>query len=190
MPAEATITAATDTPMTVVRRKDRRGVPSPRRAPAPSISGDAAVNFVEPPLFAELCLERAMVSTSYALVVHCRLYIASASASARVHPARLPRASSRLARAKVAANFAWALCSARLTEPGVGWRSIWAPIDWDAIGPASGLPADCRTASSNCAILSVQGPACAEATLTPKAAMKKAAAVSGFINVLRVLRRR
>ena len=39
-----------------------------------------------------------------ALVVHCRWYIPSAAASARVHPARLPCASSRLARAKVAAN--------------------------------------------------------------------------------------
>jgi hypothetical protein len=75
-----------------------------------------------------------------------------------------------LARAKVAANAACAFCSARLTEAGVGWTSSCAPIDCGAIGPAFGFPADWRTACSNCAILLLQGPACATAALRPKAA--------------------
>ena len=107
-----------------------------------------------------------------------------AAESARVHPARLPCASSRLARAKVAAKIACARFSARLMEAGVGWRSICAPIDCGANGPASGLPADCRTASSNCAILSLQGPACAGATLSANEDMRKAAAIRRFITLL------
>jgi hypothetical protein len=75
-----------------------------------------------------------------------------------------------LARAKVAANVAFACSSARLTEAGVGWTSSCAPIDCGAIGPAFGFPADWRTACSNCAILLLQGPACATAALRPKAA--------------------
>jgi hypothetical protein len=51
---------------------------------------------------------------------HYRLYIRLAAARARVHPARFPWVSSRLARARVAANAAFARCSARLIEPGVG----------------------------------------------------------------------
>src|SRR4029077_199492 len=104
------------------------------------------------------------------LVDHHRLYIRLAAASARVHPARFPCASSRLARARVAANKACAFCSARLIDAGVGWRSSCAPIDCGAIGPAFGFPADWRTACSNCAILLLQGPACAAATLRPRAA--------------------
>ena len=99
-----------------------------------------------------------------------RLYIRLAAASARVHPTRFPCLSRRLARAKVAANVAFACSSARLTEAGVGWTSSCAPIDCGAIGPAFGFPADWRTASSNCAILLVHGPACAAATLRPRAA--------------------
>jgi hypothetical protein len=101
---------------------------------------------------------------------HYKLYIRLAAASARVHPARFPCASSRLARAKVAANAACAFSSARLTEAGVGWTSSCAPIDCGAIGPAFGFPADWRTACSNCAILLVHGPACAAATPRPRAA--------------------
>jgi hypothetical protein len=101
---------------------------------------------------------------------HRRLYIRSAAASARLHPARFPCASSRRARAKVAANAACAFCSARLTEAGVGWTSSCAPIDCGAIGPAFGFPADWRTACSNCAILLLHGPACAAATPRPRAA--------------------
>jgi hypothetical protein len=110
-------------------------------------------------------------------VVHCRLYMSLATASARVHPAPLPRASSRLARAKAAAKFACARCWARLTELGVGWRSICASIDCGPNGPAFGLAADCRTASSNCAILVLQGPACADEMPKPKAATQRAAAI-------------
>jgi hypothetical protein len=51
---------------------------------------------------------------------HYKLYIRLAAASAREHPTRFPCASSRLARAKVAANVAFARCSARLIEAGVG----------------------------------------------------------------------
>jgi hypothetical protein len=120
-----------------------------------------------------------------ALIVHCRLYISLAVASARLHPARLPCASSRLARARVAANCAWARSLARLIEAGVGWRSICAPIDCGPNGPAFGLPADCRTASSNCAILALQGPACADSMLRPKAAKKKTVAIRRTNNVLR-----
>ena len=90
----------------------------------------------------ELCLERATIFTRDAPIVHCRLYMFLAAESARVHPARLPRASSRLARAKVTAKIACARFSARLMEAGVGCRSICAPIDCGANGPASGLPAD------------------------------------------------
>src|SRR5262249_9050815 len=108
-------------------------------------------------------------------IVHYRLYMRFAAVSARVQPARFPWASSRLARAIVAAKAACARSSARLTESGVGWRSICAPIDCGAIGPAFGFPADWRTACSNCAIAVVHGPACAEATPTLKAAVTKAA---------------
>ena len=52
---------------------------------------------------------------------HYKLYIRLAAASARVHPTRFPCLSRRLARAKVAANAAFACCSARLIEAGVGW---------------------------------------------------------------------
>src|SRR5262249_21926136 len=76
-----------------------------------------------------------------------------------------------------ALNDACARSSARLTEPGVGWRSSWAPIDGGAIGPAPGFPADCRTAFSNCAILLLQGPACADATPRGKAAPTTKAAI-------------
>ena len=48
--------------------------------------------------------------------------------------------------------------------------SSCAPIDCGAIGPAFGFPADWRTACSNCAILLLQGPACAAATPRPRAA--------------------
>ena len=101
---------------------------------------------------------------------HYKLYIRLAAASARVHPTRFPCLSRRLARAKVAANAAFACSSARLIEAGVGWRSSCAPIDCGAIGPAFGFPADWRTACSNCAILLLHGPACAAATLRPRAA--------------------
>jgi len=60
--------------------------------------------------------------------------------------------------------------SARFTEPGVGWRSSCAARDCGAIGPASGLLADWRTAFSNCAIAVVQGPACAETAHRSQAA--------------------
>jgi hypothetical protein len=51
---------------------------------------------------------------------HYKLYIRLAAASARVHPTRFPCLSRRLARAKVVANAAFARCSARLIEAGVG----------------------------------------------------------------------
>jgi hypothetical protein len=148
----ATIAAATNPAITIACREDRRGFVSPPRAPALSISDDTTVDFSELRFFPELCLERATIFYSTRAYDNYRLYIALAAASAWVHPARFPRASSRLARAKVAANFACARFSALLTELGVGWRSICAAIDWRAIGPAFGFPADCRTASSNFAI--------------------------------------
>jgi len=49
-----------------------------------------------------------------------KLYMCLAAASARVHPARFPCASRRLARPRVAANAACACCSARLIGAGVG----------------------------------------------------------------------
>jgi len=93
-----------------------------------------------------------------------------AAVRARVHPVRSPRASSRLARAMAASNDTRARSSARFTEPGVGWRSSCATRDCGAIGPASGLLADWRTAFSNCAIAVVQGPACAETAHRTQAA--------------------
>src|SRR5262245_16290712 len=140
----------------------RRDAPSRGPARAPLLPRGAEVDFCDPSFFPELCLDRATIVTRRALDRH-KLYMRLAAASARVHPARLPCASRRLARAKVAANVVCACCSARLTEAGVGWRSSWAPIDCRAIGPAFGFPADWRTAFSNCAILLVQGPACAGA---------------------------
>ena len=112
---------------------------------------------------------------------HYKLYIRLAAASARVHPTRFPCLSRRLARAKVAANAAFACSSARLIEAGVGWRSSCAPIDCGAIGPAFGFPADWRTACSNCAILLLQGPACAAATPRPRAAATSKVAESRLI---------
>ncbi len=184
MPAAATITAARKAAMTIVRLEDPRGFASPRRVPVLSITGEVIVDFGDRRFFSEFCFKRATIFYPLRACDHYRLYIALAAASARAHPARFPRASSRLARAKVAANFAFARCSARLIELGVGWRSICAAIDWRAIGPAFGFPADCRTASSNCAISALQGPACADSMLRPKAKMKKAAAIRGLINVL------
>src|SRR5262249_20429316 len=111
-----------------------------------------------------------------------RLYMRLAAVRARVHPARLPWASSRLARAMAASNDACARSSARFTEPGAGWRSSCAPIDWGAIGPASGLFADWRTAFSNCAILLLHGPASADAAHRTKAApMSRATGDREFI---------
>jgi hypothetical protein len=89
------------------------------------------------------------------------IYIRLAAESARVQPARSPLASSRLARAIVAENFACRRAWARLTEPGVGWRSNCAPTDCGAVNPAFGFPADRRMAASNSAMSPLQGPACA-----------------------------
>src|SRR5262245_13064558 len=107
---------------------------------------------------------------------HCRLYVRLASLSALAQPTRLPRASSRLARARAALNVVCARESARATDAGVGWRSSWAPIDCRPVGPASGLFADCRTACSNCAIALLQGPACADTMLRSETATTTAAA--------------
>ena len=86
-------------------------------------------------------------------------------------------ASSRLARAKAAAKFACARCWARLTELGVGWRSICASIDcrpkWAGVWIGCRLP----HRSSNCAILVLHGPACADEMPKPKAATQRAAAI-------------
>src|SRR5215813_10658746 len=105
---------------------------------------------------------------------HCRSYICLAAMSACVQPARSPRASSRLARAKTFLKFACARAWARATEPGVGWRSSCAPMDCRANGPASGLLADCRRPCSNCAIALLQGPACNEVVLRHKTATTRA----------------
>ena len=185
MLAAATINKPGKVAKTIVRLEAHRGFPSPRRAPALSIPGGVVVDFGDRRFLSEFRLERATIFHPQRTYHHYRLYIAFAAASARVHPARFPRASSRLARAKVATNFAFARSSARLTELGVGCRSICAPIDWGAIGPAFGFPAECRTASSNCAILALQGPAHAGPMLRPKAEMKKAAAIRRLIDVLR-----
>ena len=185
MPAAATIPAASKAAMTIVRLEAPRGFVSLRLPPALSIPGGVVVDFADRRFFSEFCLERVTIFYPLRAYDHYGLYIALAVASARVHPARFPRASSRLARAKVAANFACVRSSARLTEPGVGCRSICAAIDWRAIGPAFGFPADCRTASSNCAISALHGPACADPMLRPKAEMKKAAAIRRLIEVLR-----
>src|SRR5262245_9324206 len=155
--------------MTMARRETCLGSASRCRARAPSLLRGAAVGLCDPRFFLGGCLDRATIVTRRALDRH-RLYMRLAAASARVHPVRLPCASRRLARARVAANAACACCSARLTEAGVGWRSSCAPMDCRAIGPAFGFPADWRTAFSNCAILLVQGPACAVVMLRPKAA--------------------
>src|SRR5262245_55637928 len=174
-----TIAAATAAATTVARRDARLGPALRCRARPRSPPGGAAVDLCDPCLFPELCLDRATTVTRRALDRH-KLYMRLAAASARVHPARLPCASRRLARASVAANVACACCSARLTEAGVGWRSSCAPIDCGAIGPAFGFPADWRTAFSNCAILLVQGPACAGAMLRPKATTIEATVARRF----------
>src|SRR5262245_31367311 len=148
--------------MTTVRREAFFGSTSRCRARPPSLSRGAAAGLFDPRFFLGLCSDRATIVTRRVLDRH-KLYMRLAAASARVHPARLPCASRRLARAKVAANVVCACCSARLIEAGVGWRSSCAAIDCGAIGPAFGFPADWRTAFSNCAILLVQGPACAGA---------------------------
>jgi hypothetical protein len=119
MPTAATITAASETAIAIVRLEGPLGFASPRCALAPSIFGDAAVDLGEP----RLRLERATIFNRR----YCSLQIVHflGDGGARVHPARLPRTSSRLARAKVAANFACARSSARLTELGlVGDRSV------------------------------------------------------------------
>ena len=187
MLAAATIPAASKVAMMIVCLEAPRGLASPRRKPTLSIPSGVVVDFGDRRFFSEFCFGRAKVFYPLRAYDHYRLYIALAAASARVHPARFPRASSRLARAKVAANFACARCSARLIELGVGWRSICAPIDWRAIGPAFGFPADCRTASSNCAISALQGPACVDPTLRPKKEIKQAAAIRMLIHMLHSL---
>ena len=184
MPAAATITKASNAAIAIVRLEGPRGFASPRRVPVLSIPGEVVVDLGDRRFFSEFCFERATIFYPLRAYDHYRLYIALAAASARVHPARFPRASSRLARAKVAANFACARSLARLTELGVGWRSICAAIDWRAIGPAFGFPADCRTASSNCAISALQGPAYADPTLRPKTKIKQAAAIRRLIDML------
>ena len=156
------------------RRDDRRDDGSPPRnapplpiaLPCARLTDLAAAR----PLFPTCVASRNSVWNGPRSSDHRRLYIRSAAASARVHPARFPCASSRLARAKVAANVACAFRSARLTEAGVGWTSSCAPIDCGAIGPAFGFPADWRTACSNCAIRLLHGPACAVATPRPRTA--------------------
>src|SRR2546430_16936049 len=53
------------------------------------------------------------------LIAHYRLYMRLAAGSARVQPARFPRASSRLARASAADNATRVRSPARLTQPAV-----------------------------------------------------------------------
>ena len=71
-----------------------------------------------------------------------KMYIRLAAERARVQPARLSRASSRLARAIVAKNFDFRFLSARFMEATVGWRSSCEPTDCGAVNPAFGLFAD------------------------------------------------
>ena len=66
-------------------------------------------------------IKRSRRPTEGAYSSHCSSYRRLASASARLQPERLPRASSRLARAKAPAKFVCARSSARFTELGVGW---------------------------------------------------------------------
>ena len=183
MPAAATITKASNAAIAIVRLEGPRGFASPRRAAVLSIPGEVVVDLGDRRFFSEFCFERATIFYPLRACDPYRLYIALAAASARAHPARFPRASSRLARAKVAANFAFARCSARLIELGVGWRSICAAIDWRAIGPAFGFPADCRTASSNSAISALQGPAYADPTLRPTTKIKQAEPIRRLMDI-------
>src|SRR5262245_8105945 len=115
----AAIAAATAAAMTMARRETRLGCVSRCRARPWSLPRGAAVDLCDPSLFPALCLDRATIVTRRVLDRH-KLYMRLAAASARVHPARFPCASRRLARAKVAANVAFARCSARLIEAGVG----------------------------------------------------------------------
>src|SRR5262245_37356075 len=178
----AMIAVATAAAMTMARHDARRGSASRCRARPSLLLRGAAVDLCDPSFFPVLRLDQATIVTRRTLDRH-KLYMRLAAASARVQPARFPWASRRLARAKVAANDACACCSARLTEAGVGWRSSCAPIDCGAIGPAFGFPADWRTAFSNCAILLVQGPACAGAMLRPKATTIEATVARRFVAV-------
>ena len=107
----AAMTAAT----TAVRLETRPRRASRCRARAPLDLRRRRGRFFRPAL-----LPGTRFGTGHVLADHHRLYIRLAAASARVHPARFPCASSRLARAKVAANVAFARCSARLIEAGVG----------------------------------------------------------------------
>jgi hypothetical protein len=169
--------------MTIVRLEAPRGLASPRRVPVLSIPSGVVVDFCGRRSLSEFFRERATIFYSPGAYDCYRLYIALAMVSARAHPARFPRASSRLARAKVAANFACALSLACLIELGVGWRSICAAIDWRAIGPAFGFPADCRTASSNSAISALQGPAYADPTLRPTTKIKQAEPIRRLMDI-------
>jgi len=99
MPAAATITRASKAAIAIVRLEGPRGFESTRRVPVLSIPDEVAGD-------REFCFERATIFYPPRAYHHYRLYIAFAAASAGVHPARFHRASSRLARAKVAANFA------------------------------------------------------------------------------------
>ena len=108
------------------RRRDDGGDDGgpPRNAPSPHIALPCArptdLRWRRGRFFRPALLPGTRFGTGHVLADHHRLYIRLAAARARVHPARFPCASSRLARAKVAANVAFACCSARLIEAGVG----------------------------------------------------------------------
>jgi hypothetical protein len=90
-----------------------------------------------------------------------------------------------LARVNTASNAASVRFSARFTDPGVGWYSICAAIDWGAVGPASGLFADWRTAFSNFAIAVVHGPASTDVMLRSNATPTNKAATAGRFMITR-----
>lgn len=131
MPTAATTTMTPSATITVARRERPGRAASRPGVPVPWLSAAAAVDFGESRFFPERCLARATIYSHprEAHIINYRLYMSLAAESARMHPARSPRASRRLARAMVAADIACARFSARLMEAGVGWRSICAPID-------------------------------------------------------------
>src|SRR5712664_4248360 len=104
------------------------------------------------------------------------MYMRLAALRALLQPFRSPLASSRLARAIVAAKADFRRSSSCFIEAAVGCRSSCAATDWRAVNPAIGFPADSRMAVSNCAMEAVQGPAWAQVELKTRTALTTAAA--------------
>ena len=180
MPAAATPAAAI-TATTIVRFKVRCRSSAFRLASALSMSGGAPVDFESRSFFPNFVWNEprfSLATTSRSLQIVHILGDGECPCAPRAIASCIKPLGARQGRRKIR------LCPS-LGPFDRGWR--WLAIDLCADrlwpnGPAFGLPADCRTASSNCAILALQGPACAAEMPKPKAAMQKAAAIRRFIN--------